>query len=211
LIGAGSLAAGGAAALGTGATSTFSVNDRTVGANIVSDSSAVVKIVDTTPENDIVDVVNGELEIDFANGGGSGINVGSVVEIGNLDQPNPSQANNHDNNDSAFSIQNQATAPMDLEVAFEAGQNYNSGGSQLTFSYGYNGDDEEMTTVGTGVSPGDSVTIYDQDTTGFSDSLNPGQRAHFALEIDADQSGSSTSDNLSGALNITATQPESDN
>ena len=212
IIGAGSLAAGGAAALGTGATSTYSLNDRTVGADIVSDTSGLVRLTDETPENDIVTVDNGELEIDFANGNAGGVNVGSVVTIGDLDNLSPGSSGN----DPAFRIENQATADMDLEVVFEAGANYHSGGSEMTFAATYDGDpDIVTTTIGSGVSSGDSVTIYDQDNTGsgafFSDALGPGQRASFALKIDADKSGSSTSDNLSGVLNITATQPETDN
>lgn len=211
LVGLASIATGTSAVLGTAATTTYNVNDRTVGADIVADSDGVIRLADKTPENSIVEEAgDGELEIDFANGNGDGVNIGSVVEIGNVHDPSLGGG------DPAFAIENQATAPLDLEVEFEAGPNYHSGGSSMTFGVAYDGDpDTVTTTIGSGVSPGDTVTIYDQDNTGsgafFNDQLKPGQRAGFALKVDADNSGSSTSDNLSGDLEILATQPETAN
>ena len=211
LIGAGSLAAGSATVLGTSATTTFNLNDRGVGANVVADSNGAIRLADRTPENNIVNQnSSGELEIDFAEGNAGGVNIGSVVTIGNLSNPKVGGG------DPAFTIENQATANLDLEVVFEAGPNYQSGGSELTFAVGYDGDPDILTdTIGSGVSSGGTVTIYDQDDTGsgafFNDALKPGQRAGFALKVDADNSGSSTNDNLSGTLDITATQPETDN
>jgi hypothetical protein len=207
----GSLAAGSATMLGTSATTTFSLNDRGVGANVVADSNGAIRLADRTPENNIVTQnSSGELEIDFAKDNATGVNIGSVVEIGDVSDPSLGGG------DPAFAIENQATADLDLEVVFEAGSNYSSGGSELTFGVAYDGDPDILTdTIGSSVSSGDRVTIYDQDDTGsgafFSDSLSSGQRAGFALRVDADKQGSSTSDNLSGTLDITATQPETDN
>jgi hypothetical protein len=206
LIGMGSLAAGSATVLGTSATTTFNLNDRGVGANVVADSNGAIRLADRTPENNIVNQnSSGELEIDFAESNAGGVNIGSVVEIGDVDNAKLGGG------DPAFAIENQATANLDLEVVFEAGSNYSSGGSELTFGVAYNGAGTTKETIGSSITSGDTVTIYDQDVNGFDDALKPGQRAGFALRVDADNSGSSTSDNLSGTLDISATQPETDN
>lgn len=71
------------------------------------------------------------------------------------------------------------------------------------------GDTVQQTVIDNSMSPSDTETVYDQDSKNafFSDSLNPAQRAFFPLKVDTDKTGSSPDDNLSGDLEITATQP----
>jgi hypothetical protein len=57
LIGAGSVAAGGSALLGTAATTTFNLNDRKVSADVVTDSSGAVALSDEEP-GDIINYTN---------------------------------------------------------------------------------------------------------------------------------------------------------
>ena len=206
----GSLAAGSATMLGTSATTTFNVNDRDVGANVVTDSNGAVRLASRTPENDIVkENSSGELEIDFTNGSSSstpdGVNVGSVVEIGNIKDPGI-------NGDPAFVVENQSTADLDVKVDLEAGSSYSSGGSQLKIvavpdSQG-SGNQQEAVLNGTN-SSGDVETIFDTDASNNPDAfdpLGPGSRVGFAIKVDADRSGASTSDNLQADLEITGTQ-----
>lgn len=206
--------------MGTGATTTFNLNDRGVGANVVTDSNGAVKLDSSTPENDIVTQnSSGELEIDFANGGAGGVNIGSVVNVGNYNNPNRSENND---GDPAFRIVNQTTSDIDLEIDFVPGDNYNvenTDGSVLRFAVERNSFGALRTEIsdtenavngwrsdGSAVSPGSPVQIFDLDKT--VDTLGAGAQVFVALQVDADQDGSSTDDNLTGALNITATQPQ---
>ncbi|TKX48031.1 hypothetical protein EXE41_01395 [Halorubrum sp. SD690R] len=76
VIGAGSLAAGGAAAMGTGAFASVEAT-RSVSVNVAGDGSAYLGLEDTSPYAE----TNGkQMELNFANNGngGSGINADSV-------------------------------------------------------------------------------------------------------------------------------------
>lgn len=203
MIGLGSLAAGSAAAMGTGATTTFGLNDRGVGADVVTDSNGNLALESKTPETEIVrENDNGELEIDFTNDArgflnAQGVNVGAEVEIGDLSDPQ---------NDPAFVMRNQMGGKARIHVRFTAGQNFQSDGSELVFLAKYNGRSPgPQTVIDGGVSAGDTVDLYDQSD--FGQDFLPGQRIFWAIRVDTDNSGSNTNENLSGTLHIDAELP----
>ena len=208
LIGAGSVAAGGSALLGTAATTTFNLNDRAVSANVVTDSSGAVALTDTEDPGNIINLTSGELEIDFTEGGASGVNIGSVVEVGDF-----SGLNSSGTNDAAFTITNQTTDTLNLDVQFVAGSSFNAvaSGSELTFRF-VNVDNDGSgadLTVGqaNGVTTdGDSNVLNFSGTSGTGRELPDGQSLDVAIQVDADNGSSGTGENLSGVLNITATQ-----
>jgi hypothetical protein len=92
LIGTGSLAAGSAAAMGTGAFTSVSAN-RTVNIDLADDSSAFLKL---EPGNSglISDTEQGTLEIDITDteAGGQGANMNAVTTIGDPNNPEDEHA-----------------------------------------------------------------------------------------------------------------------
>ncbi|MYL68634.1 hypothetical protein [Halorubrum distributum] len=212
LIGLGAATAGSAAAFGTAASTTFNLNDRNVGANITTDSSGAVAFTDNS-DGDIINQTNGEIEIDFAEGAGSGVNVGSTVTLGSdsffYGTPIPSPKNN------AFAITNQTTAPIELEIEFEAGEDFtaNANGSEMIIGIddgkGNGWADPEGVkpiNVDSSLSSGDTVSVsYDPSEGTAPKKMPSGESVYAAILVDADNDGSSTEENLSGVLNITAT------
>jgi Protein of unknown function (DUF1102). len=87
LIGAGSLAAAGAGAIGTGAVTSVSA-DRSVDVETASDATAFLSIEpENTPNgNEYVNVTSGTVELDFTStdSGGSGINMNATTVFDNL-------------------------------------------------------------------------------------------------------------------------------
>jgi hypothetical protein len=197
LIGAGSVAAGGSALLGTAATTTFNLNDRGVSANVVTDSSGAIALTDTE-QGDIINYTSDELEIDFTEGGASGVNVGSTVTIGNTADPA--------GGDAAFTITNQSTHDVDLTIEFKGdGFVANDSGSFIRFVFenGTSGVVETLTANSTTV-PGSTDTVSVSHDN--ADDVAPGETIFAAILVDADNGSSDTTENLSGVLNITATQ-----
>lgn len=197
LIGAGTVAAGTTALLGTAATTTFSLNDRAVSANVVTDSDGAVALTDTE-QGDIINYTSDELEIDFAEGAGAeGVNVGSVVTVGDVVTPN---------DDPAFTITNQTTDSVELEVAFQGdGFSANDGGSSLKFVLLDTNTSTQKTLTA------DNTTITsgtDSESVTFSgaEEVASGENLDVAIHVNADNGSSDTTENLSGVLNITATQ-----
>lgn len=197
LIGAGSVAAGTAALFGTAATTTFSLNDRAVSANVVTDSDGAVALTDEE-QGDIINYTNDELEIDFTEGGAGGVNVGSVVDVGTV---------NDVSNDPAFTITNQTTDAVDLTFQFEAGEGYNAIdlGSQLSFYFKIdrNAPIEQLLHVRHSA---DVVQKGDVVEETLNDQLEAGEKVDVAFRVHADNDNSDVTENLSGVLNITATQ-----
>ena len=196
LIGAGSVAAGGSALFGTAATTTFNLNNRSVGANVVADSNGALKLTDEEEQGDIINEVDDKLAIDFAAGDGGGVNVGSVVEVGDFTSPD---------NDQAFTITNQTTDEVDVVIEFKADSDYSaeSDGSKLEFRIEHNST-SKILKADNGLTPDSTESVEFLD--GGGESLGDGETLDVAIRVDADNSDSSTSENLSGVLNITATQ-----
>lgn len=194
LIGAGSFAAGASALFGTAATTTFSLNDRAVSANVVTDSSGAIALTDGE-QGDIINYTSDELEIDFTEGGASGVNVGSTVEIGNTSDPA---------SDAAFTITNQSTHDVDLTIEFE-GDGFVSNGSFIRFFF-ENGTSGVVDTLTANSDTVPSTTATTSVSLNNADDVAPGEVIHAAIFVNADDAGSAITENLSGVLNITATQ-----
>ncbi|QAU12850.1 hypothetical protein EKH57_08990 [Halorubrum sp. BOL3-1] len=230
MIGVGSLAAGGAAAMGTGATGSFTANDRQLSVDVVSEDSGVVAFKNTSPGN-LVNSQGGELEIDFAQFGGEdgsqGVPIGSEIRVGNYHsniQPGESGLS-EDPEDAAFQIQNQwAGTDADLTLTFTPSEEFSvdrtdndNPGSQLIFEFepivsdddGENGgalvvDDLTAYSSGDGYSQA-SATTADKS---FRPAMEPGEAYGVNVIVDTDSPASSTDDNLSGTLSVSVNPVE---
>jgi hypothetical protein len=205
----GSLSAG-SAVFGTAATTTFSVNDRQANVNIVSDNAAgVVGFEIQNKESEIINESgdnSGEVEIDLGEpggeigdtGNGDGINVGSVVTVGTIDQSTPA------NTDPSLKIINQTTGD-DAEFTFDfhdvSGSDLGPSKLNLLFELQDPAGNVEQAVID---DPTDAPTITSGDSSGRPDSLNnldAGEAYDFALRADAE--GAPTSANVSLTLDIT--------
>jgi hypothetical protein len=216
LIGAGALAAGSGAALGTGATS-YRINDRTASINVVSDNpSGVIGFADTSP-GDIVNETNNRIEIDFAEYGGSdggsqGINVGSQVLLGGVGNFDPDK--NSYVYSPAFQVVNQAAGTtLDYTVSYELTGSLNTDGSYMKIHLTHPGYQDYKYLE---IADGKSSTTSDGNPV-FEESVNPNRRQYdplanhapgdslnVALYINTDNAGSSIGEDLSGKLTFEA-------
>jgi len=216
LAGFGSLAAG-IAVVGTAATSTFSLNDRTANVNIVSDNPAGVVGFDIQNKNS--QIINesdtegaAEVEIDLGEATdseigdtgatGSGVNVGSVVNVGTIDAGTPA------NSEPSLKIINQ-TSSDNVEFTFDfhnvSGTGLGSSGLNLLFEFQDPAGNVEQAVIG---ATGDAPTITSGDgsgSTGALNNLDAGEVYDFALTVDAD--GATTSADVSLDLDIIAVTP----
>jgi hypothetical protein len=215
LAGFGSLAAG-VAVLGTVATTTFSVNDRTANVNIVSDNPAGAIGFDI--QNTDSEVINetgdnsGEIEIDLGESGGEfgdtspagGVNVGSVVNVGMIDRDTPG------NSEPSLKIINQTSSDgVDFTFDFHnvSGSSNDVSPSKLNLLFEFQdpaGNVEEAVIDDLD----DSPTITSGDSSGDPDNLNnldAGEAYGFALTVDADDAPASA--HVSLDLTITAVTP----
>jgi hypothetical protein len=203
LIGMGALAAGSGAALGTGATNNFDVNDRSTSINVVADgNTGVIGLLDRT-SGDIVNTDgNKKLEIDFAEYGASdGVPKDSVIELGNTGNPTGNAIPSNEfspgtlGDNAAFAVANYA-AGQDLEFEFEytAGNNFNVNeqGSRLNIGYRVVGNDDRDTAkvadfspagwsdapYTKNASPGDTIFTNTVEAT-----LSPGETIEFGVTV----------------------------
>jgi hypothetical protein len=215
LVGFGSLAAG-AAVLGTAATTTLSVNDRTANVNIVSDNpKGAVGFEIQNTDSEVINETNdssGEIEIDLGeNEGGfgdtspaSGVNVGSVVTVGTIDRSSSA------NSEPSLKIINQ-TSSDGVEFTFDfhnvSGSSNDVSPSKLNLLFEFQdpaGNVEEAVIDDLD----DSPTITSGDSSGDPDTLNnlnAGEAYDFALTVDADDAPASA--HVSLDLTITAVTP----
>ena len=205
MIGMGSLTAGGAAALGSGATS-ITQDDRNVSVDVVADDYGVLALEDTS-QGGIVNQTGNTLEIDFAEYNGSaGVSVGAEIILGEINGISDI-GDNGNTTEPAFQIRNQAPG-MDLNFAFEYEldnpDSLNSDGSVLAF-YPFANTHYYPLVVAEGSDDHVSGGTYRID--GFlenNDPLQPGDAVDMAVAIDTANSNSSTSEDFSGSLTIIA-------
>jgi len=193
LIGIGSLAAGGAAAIGSGATSV--TQNRDVSMNVVADSAGIVQLEAGHPEGDdtglglIHETSDGNLEIDLTQGGAQGLNTDSIYQIGTP---------TNESNDPAFTMTNQMNENYEFTFTYTFDspssvvnstlQIWNSG----TVSYANNGPDSFSQ---------NAITVDGDDTSGSGTiELGPGESEYFAIRVSTE--GASPSEDLSGTLTI---------
>lgn len=213
IAGFGSLAAG-ASVFGTAATTTFSTNDRTANVNIVADNPAgVVGFNIQNPNSEVINQSHdnsGEIEIDLGEpggeigdtGSGDGINVGSVVDVGTIDQSTPA------NSEPSLRIINQ-TMGDNVELTFDfnsvSGSDLGSDALNLQFELQDPDGNVERAVIDATT---DAPTIKSGDGSGSPNDLNKldaGEAYDFALRADAD--GAPTSAYVSLTLDITVVTP----
>lgn len=151
----GALASGSAAAVGSGAFTTGSLEGRHADIDVVNDNAGVLRLVDMMPDSDVVaEDEEGRLRIDFTAGGASGVNTGGKFQLGGVPEPAAigdgvldSEANDPGGFDfidqstspnAAFGIENRATQTYDLELEYDASESDGLGDAKLHV-YVYNG------------------------------------------------------------------------
>jgi len=174
LIGAGSLAAGGAAATGSGAFTAMSA-DRDANISVVADDSGLLALDDATKGKVVQQREDGELAIDFgAPEGASGINTNSAYQIGTMSGSFPGSLDplekspNGAYNNPAFRIQNNTSKPKDITIEFDAdlpsgavGMNIDAKTSGDAFGGGATAGSLIMKPSGGGGSQGKTAEVYD--------------------------------------------------
>lgn len=196
VIGMGSLAAGGAAALGTGATS-ITNSGRNADMNVVRDDNGVLGLEDTL-SGDLVNFTNDELEIDFTEGDAHGVSVGAEVILGEI---NFSSGNA---TAPAFQVRNQGTRKyvLDYSYTLDDPNGLNSNGSKLAFHNFYDTHYNALEISDSTVDSNGKNSV-----TGFLsnyDGLRVGEAVDFAIYVDTTGPNASTSEDLSGELTISA-------
>lgn len=200
LIGAGALAAGSAAAMGTGAFSAMSA-DRDADIDVVSDSEGLVTLR-AGPDPSVFQDGAGELAIDLS----PGINVDSRYQIGypkNIlggdfgdalvaDAPDGQPFPEYELSEAAFQVVNEDTVDHEVALTYEA---TDPGDSIIWFepvpSNGTSGNADVIEVTG-GSNP-DSMP---------GKTVNPGELLGVTILIDTRDG--STSDDLSGTLTVSA-------
>ena len=196
LAGMGSLAAGSAAAMGTGAFTETSV-DRAVTVQVANDAAGYLGLsdVDSSPNSQFVsqDGSNGELAIDVddSGNGGSGVNLNSHTRIDDL-----------------FKITNQGTQTVYASIVL-------TGNGSKTNVYFYDSDNQTRALSPDYGKPGayadqgdpDSVGPNPSHVTRSSAELAPGHAVLVGLDVEALGPGSKFA--AAGGLQINATAEQS--
>lgn len=206
LIGAGALAAGSAAAMGSGAFSAMQAG-RDADINVVNDASGLIALNDETP-SDVIREEDGQLLIDFtADGSAGGVNVDSRYQVGVpgglgfvagqaesegfFDVPVGQPVGP----DPAFLVVNQDSIIHDVTLEYEADAS-DVGGSELFLYFvpGVGGNSQ----AGKGL-----VEVSGTNTTAsYTADLSPG--SGIAVVLFVDTRDGSTTDDLSGTLTVSA-------
>ncbi|MFC7235740.1 hypothetical protein [Halosegnis marinus] len=227
LIGAGSLAAGAAAATGTGAFTSVSAN-RTVSVNVTGDESALLGITanDAQSVGEYVGGTDGgQLTIDLdedENGDAEGLNQDAVTTIGDPDDYETEYV---------FKIENQGTQPVFIQLSYDFTDASwaDAGKDQSYLEFIGRGNELERvvgeyrhrhvgtfpmqrpdgTTVGGGPAGGSGRFGQKQQIYGWTRSdeyqtLDVGESWYFTILVDTTGEDAQPSDDLSGTLNIHA-------
>lgn len=226
LAGLGSIAAG-TAMLGTAATSTFSVNGRTANINIARDNPAGAIGFDIQNSSGVINEsgaegaegADGEVEIDLGeatgtseigDGGapGSGINVGSVVTVGEINRTDSSKT------DPSLKISNQSSSPLEFTFDFSVESSTGLGQSDLNLAFEFQdnkGNVEEVFIDGSGtnnsITSGDGIVNGTGSNLADLNDLGSSEAYDFALTVDAE--GASPSADVDIDLDITAVDKSS--
>lgn len=217
LIGAGSLAAGGAAAMGSGAFTSASA-ERDITVDVVGDSSGLMALMPDT-SGDIVREENGELVIDFtSDGDASGVNINSEYEVGD---PNFASGNV---SEPAFLLQNNSDNDVELTVTYTVDDPsaINQNGSFLTVHAEDRADNEY---IATDLPSGATYNLNDSqygprgglevsndtinnngETSGVVPTVSPGDAVRFAIYVNTTRPNASTSEDLTGDLELRTDQ-----
>ena len=188
IIGAGALATGSAAAMGTGALSSFTAG-RDANIDVVNDDEALIGL-ESKVDSDVVAVENGNLAIDFETEEGSeGVAPNSEYKFGSVEPWD---------GDEAIRIKNQDSEGRDITVTFEWDED--PGTSRGTYGFRFfldtpeeqTGTAENYAIVRTDDDSGSrTVTVEDGSYAGLSFVLEVGELTVDDIE-NADWSGTLT-------------------
>ncbi len=220
LIGAGALAAGGAAALGSGAFTSVEA-DRDISVEVTGDNNALVRLtpvvhrIENVPNEDRPvyfdgGIEDGTLGIDTSRSLASGVNANAVTWLGtpNFDEQSGWVGINEDNIDwagdhtytprAAFGIENRGTQEYDLTFEYQYAND--PGDSEITFEF-YDGAAPALGNsfprkIGT-LTGNNSVSVKAGSS---GNSFRVDKRIFSSVRIDTGAVG----DDLSGALTIRA-------
>ncbi|QSG10419.1 PemB family protein [Halapricum desulfuricans] len=181
LLGMGSLAAGGAAAIGSGAFTNVEAS-RSMDVAVAGDESAYLSLAPTGSPNsqDYVSVSNGQIQLNLGetDNNGSGFNKDAVTEIDNLLQ-----------------VANQGTQTIYFWVTLSGGNDFDDGNL-----YFYpNGDADDALNNGDGTSDGDSVL-----------GLTPGESATIGLQANLGDISDTSVENLTATFHASASRGAAD-
>jgi hypothetical protein len=203
MIGVGSLAAGGAAATGTGAFTTASA-ERTVTVDVNGDQNSIISLI---PNDDLSDIsVNndGELELDLSGASDEGVNINSKYTWGDPSDPS---------NKFAFAITNNDEQDYDnLVLQYELKnddwfEKYGDTKSVIRFKAFGPGDP----VLGGGRfktwSSLEAPTNSGNDVSGADASFNSGDTVYIIVEVDTTAPAASINDDLTGTLTINVEGP----
>ena len=205
----GSLAAGSAAAMGTGAFTQMSAT-RNANINVVNDSAGLIALKDDTP-NDVVRQEGGELVIDFDPAdNGAGVNVDSYYRVGNIANYNflrpgadlTASADPYD--DPAFYIVNNSNNERNVKLEFTLDDPSESTLIIVAQDEEHKNDmNDPGAYIEVGDSDGDGHGISDSTETGpYSGiTLPSGGKAGVSIAVFAD---GDTADDLSGTLRVSS-------
>jgi len=224
LIGVGSLAAGTAAAMGTGAFASRS--DRNANIQTVSDDKGLIALKDATDGEIVRQREDGELVVDFsANGNAGGVNTNSQYQIGLMPPGTPGSVDPLETagtvpkalDDPAFKIVNQTTEPKAISLELTS-DSLPSGQLVVGLStnreadggFGPNEDAFGIGIVGKDGSSGSQTDTANVDDVGKV-GVKPGNVVGVAMLVNADKDPASSNreealpgDDLSTTLRIEA-------
>jgi len=215
----GSLAAGSAAAMGTGAFTAMSA-ERDANIAVVADDSALLALQDATEGDIIRQRGDGELVIDFtADGEAGGINTNSQYQVGTMSGSFPGSQDplkkspNGAYNNPAFRIQNNTNEPKDITIEFDAdfpsgavGINIDAKTSGDAFGGSATAGSLIMKPSGGGGSQGKTAEVYD---------VPPGEYAGVSILVNAAEDESTSAyteaepgEDLSGNLVVSSSNAQ---
>ncbi|GAA0522969.1 hypothetical protein [Halorubrum aquaticum] len=227
VIGVGSLAAGGAAATGTGAFTAAELNGRTASIGVVDDTQGLIGLEagDSELVTDSGGDTGNELQIDFntgVNGKSTGVNPNSTYQVGglggidNLDQVPGSgsgtsaldiaiDTTSDIENNCAFRLMNQSGSSQQIEITYQANDSLPSGAEVYMISHYDQGDGEpeETSALEARATPDDrsASILYDEESQ-YSSNVASGTDVEVTLIVDVDDV--SAPDDLGGEIVVRA-------
>ena len=212
IIGAGSLAAGGAAAIGSGAFTSATLADRSVSVSVADDANAQISLIGGD-DPDVSADESGALELDLSGSDGEGVNINSIYTWGDPDNPASNYAFkmvNKDETGQSYSVK----MMYDYDRSWVNGsaswdQNYQS---FIEFEV-FDGDghfagrpkwarSQQWPDQGEYGSRGSDSPLKLGDGAAENRALNPGEAWYFIVRVDTTGADASTDDKLAGEATI---------
>lgn len=214
LIGAGSLAAGAAAATGTGAFTSATINRQSNVANISTDANGIISLQTGMGSDDDVQVSQHQLRIDLSGTGGQGVNLNSIYKIG--EGLHHVQHDNLSNHQYAFAVQNNDDVAHTLSYSYTLdndGWVVGSGGNGSFLMF--NPFIHEGGSVGGSFRPGYGTNLRVPASNNHTPQtiskghFEPGAIVAFQIVVDTTGPDASIGDDLGGTLNFDIGTPSS--